>query len=278
MTAVAHNGKFVSTGSFRTHYIEDGSGDPVILLHGGGAGADGFSNWTTCLPLFAKRRRAIAPDLVGFGHTDKPDPSGFTYSQDARNTQIIAFIEALGLERVSIVGNSMGGATALGVAMRRPDLVENLVLMGSAGIPSAPSPELGAILNYDFTLDGMRRIIAALANPDFVAGEDQVRYRYELSVEPATRAAYTATMGWVRDNGFGYSPGEIQKVTTRTLVVNGKDDLVVPIASAYRFLELLENSTGYLIPQCRHWAMIEYPEVFSSVALDFLDEYGTGPR
>lgn len=264
----------MSTGEFRTHYIEDGSGDPLILLHGGGAGADGRSNWTTCLPHFAKRRRAIAPDLVGFGHTDKPDPSGFTYSQDARNEQIIAFIEALGLERVSIVGNSMGGATALGVAMRRPDLVENLVLMGSAGLGGAPSPELGAILNYDFTVEGMRRIIAALANPGFVAGEDQVRYRYEISVQPQTRAAYTATMAWVRENGLAYPTEEIEKVTTRTLVVHGKDDLVVPLANAYRFLELLRNSTGYVIPNCRHWTMIEYPETFSSVTLDFLDHYG----
>jgi pimeloyl-ACP methyl ester carboxylesterase len=65
----APSGMFVTTGSFRTHYIEDGTGDPVILLHGGGAGADSVSNWRDCLPLFAKRRRAIAVDMVGFGRS-----------------------------------------------------------------------------------------------------------------------------------------------------------------------------------------------------------------
>lgn len=273
----APNGSVVTTGAFRTHYLDEGSGAPVILLHGGGAGADCVSNWRLCLPLFAKHRRVVAPDMIGFGHTDKPDPSTFTYSQQARNDHLIAFIEALGLDRVSLVGNSMGGATALGVAMRRPDLVENLVLMGSAGVPheGPPNPALEPLMNYDFTPEGMRRIIEVLANPDYVAGEEQVRYRYELSREPSTRAAYTATMGWVREHGFGYSLDDIASVKTRTLVVNGKDDMVVPLDDAYTFLRYLENSTGYVMPHCRHWAMLEYPETFTSVVSDFLDEYGT---
>lgn len=270
---VSPTGKMIQTGDFQTHYIEEGSGDPVILVHGGGAGADGVSNWTTCLPFFAARKRAIAVDLVGFGHSDKPDPAEFTYSQDARNAQLIDFIEALGFEKVSLVGNSMGGATSLGVAMRRPDLVENLVLMGSAGLSGEPNPALGAILGYDFTVEGMRRIIAALANPGFEATEEQVQYRYELSTRPDTRAAYSATMQWVRDHELAYPPEEIARVMTRTLVVHGKDDLVVPVTQAYRFLELLENSFGYVIPNCRHWTMIEYPEVFSAITLDFLDGY-----
>src|SRR5581483_8780047 len=91
-------GELVETGGFRTHYLEEGSSltdtTPVILLHGGGAGADGWSNWRDCLPLFAKRRRVIAADLVGFGRSDKPDPTTFDYTQPTRNAQIVAFIEA----------------------------------------------------------------------------------------------------------------------------------------------------------------------------------------
>lgn len=273
---MGNKGDFVTTGTFRTHYIEEGAGEPLILLHGGGAGADSTSNWTKCLPLLGKRRRAIAADMVGFGHTEAPDPATFSYDQDSRTNQIIAFIEALGLGPVSIVGNSMGGYTAMGVAMRRPDLVKNLILMGAAGLPADHSkPEMRALMGYDFTMEGMRRVIGALANPTFVPSEDQVRYRYELSMQPAIRAAYTAILAWVRDNGgLVYPDSDIAKIKTRTLVVNGKDDLVVPIDHAYRFLELLENSTGFLIPACRHWAMLEYPEMFSSVTLDFLDNYG----
>jgi pimeloyl-ACP methyl ester carboxylesterase len=266
-------GTLIKTGEFQTHYIEQGTGEPVILVHGGGAGADGTSNWTRCLPFFAARKRAIAVDMVGFGHSGAPDPAAFTYSQDARTAQLIAFIEALGLGNVSLVGNSMGGATSLGVAMQRPDLVENLVLMGSAGMPAPPGPALAAIANYDFTVEGMRRVIAALANPDFTATEDQLQYRYELSVQPAVKAAYQATNAWVREHGLAYRTDQIEQVKTRTLVVHGKDDQVVPVSHAYRFLELLQNSSGYIIPNCRHWAMIEYPELFSAIVLDFVDGY-----
>jgi pimeloyl-ACP methyl ester carboxylesterase len=264
---------FVDTGGFRTHYYDEGSGKPVILLHGGGAGADGHSNWERCLPHFSRRMRTLVVDMVGFGRSEKPDPAGFTYSQDARTEQLIAFIEALGLGAVSIVGNSMGGATALGVVTRRPDLVENLVLMGSAGLDAEFSEALAPVMHYDFTVEGMRKIIAVLANASFDPPEDQVRYRYELSIQPDTRAAYKATMAWVREHGMSYADDTLRQVKTRTLVVNGKDDLVVPVTHAYKFLELLENSTGYILPNCRHWAMIEYPEVFSQVTLDFLTGY-----
>jgi pimeloyl-ACP methyl ester carboxylesterase len=170
----------------------------------------------------------------------------------------------------------MGGATALGVAMRRPDLVANLVLMGSAGAPHAGplSPALAPLIHYDFTVEGMRRIVDVLANSNYRASEEQIRYRHELSVQPDTRAAYRAIMARVRENGFGYTREDIQRVRTRTLVVNGKDDVVVPLDHAYTFLELLENSFGYLIPHCRHWAMIEYPELFAQITLEFLDNYG----
>lgn len=267
-------GTLVKTGEFQTHYIEQGSGEPVILVHGGGAGADSASNWTGCLPFFAARKRAIALDMVGFGHSDAPDPAAFTYSMDTRTAQLIAFIEALGLEKVSLVGNSMGGAASLGVAMQRPDLVENLVLMGSAGLPAPPGPALAAIAGYDFTVEGMRRVIAALANPHYTATEDQLTYRYELSVQPTIQAAYKATNAWIREHGgLTYTTEQIEQVKNRALVVHGKDDQVVPVSHAYRFLELLENSSGYIIPNCRHWAMIEYPELFSAVVLDFLDGY-----
>ncbi|WP_171064039.1 alpha/beta fold hydrolase [Actinomadura soli] len=264
--------RYIQTGSFRTAYYRggQGSGRPIVLVHGGGAGADSRSNWYGCFELFTAAAETYAMDMVGFGLSEAPAPEGFDYTQDARNRQLIAFIEGLGLGPCVLVGNSMGGATSLGAAMLRPDLVAGLVLMGSGGLTTHISPELGPMVHYDFTVDGMRAIIDVLANPAFVPSEEQVRYRYELSIKPDVKAAYKATMGWVAKNGLQYPPEEIAKVRTRTLVVNGKQDLVVPIEQAFRFLPLLENSTGYLIPNCRHWAMIEYPEIFAREVLDFV--------
>ncbi|MEN3124166.1 alpha/beta hydrolase [Janibacter terrae] len=264
-------GRYITTGSFRTHYYEVGTGEPVILIHGGGAGADGWSNWMTgSADIFGQRMRAIVPDLVGFGRSDKPDPAAFTYDQDTRNQQLIDFIEALELERVNLIGNSMGGATALGVTMERPDLVANLVLMGSAGYSNTVSPELSTIVNYDFTPEGMRQVVSALTNPDYRASDAQIDYRYQASIDPATREAYAATMAWVRDVGMAYPHDEIAKIKTRTLVVNGKDDKVCPPDFAYGILQLIEDSTGIFLPRCGHWAMIEHPELFARLTLDFL--------
>lgn len=262
----------VRTGDFNTAYYHAGptSGTPIVLIHGGGAGADSVSNWERCFWRFAEFAPTYAVDLVGFGNSDAPDPETFAYTQEARNSQIIAFVGALGIRPAHFIGNSMGGATSLGVAMRRPDLVSSLVLMGSAGRSSPHmSDALKVIVNYDFTLEGMRRVIAALANPGFIPSDEQVRHRYEMSVRPQLAAAYKATMAWVREHGLQYPPEEIAKVKTRTLVVNGKEDQVVPMAQAFEFLTLLENSTGYLIPHCRHWAMIEYPELFTKICRDF---------
>lgn len=268
--------KFIRTGSFNTGYYEGGQefagrGQTVVLIHGGGAGADSYGNWKQCFALFAARTHVLAMDLVGFGISDAPDPADFSYTQATRNAQAVAFIEALNLGAVHIVGNSMGGATALGVAMLRPELVKSMVLMGSAGLNRELNTALAPVVHYDYTLEGMRKIVQVLANPDLQMSEELLRYRYELSVQPSVRAAYHATMGWVKaQGGLHYEEAEIAAVKTRALVFAGKDDLVVPLKENVRFLELLDNSSGYFIPHCRHWAMMEYPQIFARVTLDFM--------
>jgi 2-hydroxy-6-oxo-6-(2'-aminophenyl)hexa-2,4-dienoate hydrolase len=264
---------FVNVGDVRTHYLEAGdSGAPtVVLLHGGGAGADSAGNWHRTIPELARDFHVLALDLFGFGQTDKPDLPPESYSQAARNRHLTEFLATLGLKRVMLVGNSMGGATALGVAMEHPELVDRLVLMGSAGLNAEITESLKPIIFYDYTLEGMRRLIDALTGPRFEASAELVKFRYERSIEADTRRAYEATMAWIRQQGGLFYPEDaIQQVKTPTLIVNGKDDLVVPLKLAYRYLELLENSWGYLIPHCGHWAMLEAPVEFADVTRQFL--------
>ena len=79
-TMAQYESRYVDSGDIKTHYIEAGSGDAVILIHGGGPGADGYGNWYSSLPMFAESFRAICVDMLGFGNTAKPDPGSFTYS------------------------------------------------------------------------------------------------------------------------------------------------------------------------------------------------------
>ncbi len=264
------NSRFVDAGGLRTHYLEAGSGEPLILLHGGGAGADSQGNWRATIPVLAKYFRTIAMDMVGFGATDKPDPQRFPYSQAARVDHLRGFMQALGLTSAILVGNSMGGATALGVAALHPSCVKRLVLMGSAGLNTKIHEDLLPVINYDFTREGMARLIRALVNDRFTIDEALVTYRHGRSLDPDTRAAYGATMRWIRDQGgLFYAPDFIAKVRCPTLVVNGKQDKVVPLANAYRFLELIANSWGYIIPDCGHWAMMEHPADFARATIAF---------
>jgi 2-hydroxy-6-oxo-6-(2'-aminophenyl)hexa-2,4-dienoate hydrolase len=263
---------FVDVAGVRTHYLEAGDGPVLVLVHGGGAGADSWGNWKDTFAYFAPHFRVIAPDMIGFGKTDKPSPETYVYDQPGRNAHLAGFLDALGLRGVDIVGNSMGGASAIGVALDRPELLDRIVLMGSAGlpIPPKPSPHLLHTLHYDFTLEGMRRVIGGLTAPGFEPSEEMVQYRYDLLTDPAAKAALEAVNAATRTGTLNYAEERLRTIQHPVLVVNGKEDGVSILPRAHRFLELLPNSWGYIVPHCGHWAMIEKTEDFCGAVNRFL--------
>ncbi|MEO0410728.1 MAG: alpha/beta hydrolase [Pseudomonadota bacterium] len=261
---------FIDVDGIKTHYLEAGNGDQtIVLIHGGGAGADSIGNWDGVIPRLEDDYHVIAVDMLGFGRTDKPG-GDFIYSQAARTQHMIGFLKALEIKRPMLVGNSMGGCTALGVSIEAPDMVERQILMGSAGLNAAITPAMLPIVNYDFTLEGMELLVDALTGPKYVKDPDMIKRRYELANDPDTKRAYAATMGWIKEaGGLAYEEGYIVKCKVPTLVVNGKEDLVVPIENAYKFLELIENSWGHIVPHCGHWAMIEHADDFAAITRHF---------
>jgi pimeloyl-ACP methyl ester carboxylesterase len=116
----------------------------------------------------------------------------------------------------------------------------------------------------------MRRLIAALASPRYKPSDEMVAYRHRLSVDPPTQAALKAINEITKQGGLIYPDDEIRGVTAPTLVVNGKLDQVSTITRALRFLELIPNSWGYILPHCGHWVMIEAPEDFCGAVTTFL--------
>ena len=235
--------RYVNADGIRTHYFEEGRGPVLILLHGGGAGADSYGNWRVTLASFAKQYRTIAVDMVGFGKTDKPDPATFEFSQAARVAHLRGFLQALEIPSAMFIGNSMGGATSLGLAAQYPEMVKKLILMGAAGLNTKIHDDLLPVINYDFSRQGMQRLIRALVNENFTIDEALIDYRHSNSLEPDTRRAYGATMKWIRDKGgLFYEPEVISRLVCPTLIVSGKNDKVVPLENAYRFLELIDRS------------------------------------
>lgn len=268
MTYTSDN--YVDVSGIKTHYLEAGSGArTIVLIHGGGAGADSIGNWDGVIPRLEHDYHIIALDMLGFGKTAKPH-GDFVYSQESRTQHMIGFLKALDISNAMLVGNSMGGCTALGVSIEAPELVERQILMGSAGLNAAITPAMLPIVDYDFTLEGMERLVDALTGPKYVKDTAMIERRYQLANDPDTKRAYAATMRWIKDaGGLAYEDDYIARCKVPTLVVNGKEDLVVPLENAYKFLSLIENSWGHIVPHCGHWAMIEHADDFAAITRHF---------
>ena len=124
-------GQSITAAGIRTNYLDSGgAGAPVLLIHGSGPGVSAWANWRLVMPALAQQARVIAPDMVGFGYTERPE--GFVYNMDAWVRQAVGLLDALGIERTDLVGNSFGGGLSLALAIAHPERVRRLVLMGSA--------------------------------------------------------------------------------------------------------------------------------------------------
>jgi len=264
---------FVLIDGVETHYLEVGTGPVLLLIHGGGSGADAWGNWRDCMAAYAAQFRVIAVDMPGFGRSAKPDPEVYNYGHSGRTRHMAAFVEHVGGGApVSIIGNSMGGATAIGVTLARPDLVHRLVLMGAAGLDIAnPDPAAKIALgSYDYTPEGMRRMVEFLAGPGFEITDELVNYRHALTMQPGARAAMGAIHRHMQTDPMTYSREAIASITTPTLVVGGKADQVAVLARTYGYLDLIPNSWGFVVPHAGHWVMMEAPRAFIAVTLAFL--------
>ncbi len=264
-------GRRVEAGGITTHLHDAGDGPPMLLLHGSGPGVSAWANWRLVLPELAREFRVLAPDQLGFGATGRPADG--RYGRRAWTEHAIAVLEALELERVSIIGNSMGGAIALSVAAARPDLVDRLVLMGTVGVPFELSSGLDAVWGYTPDRDRMRRLIELFAYDDALATGDLVEMRYAQSAEPEARASYEAMFPaprqrWVDDLALGVA--ELRGIAQPTLLVHGREDEVIPFATSLRVLEELPNAELHAFTRCGHWVQIEQTRRFLAVAGDFL--------
>ena len=127
--------RFVKVGPHTIHYLEAGTGEPMILIHGWLCWG---AYWKKVMPLISDRYRIIAPDLLGHGISDKPLGAEVSYGTDAQAERIIAFMDALGIEKAHVVGHSMGGEIAAKVALAAPERVTGLVLICAAGMEKTP--------------------------------------------------------------------------------------------------------------------------------------------
>lgn len=282
MTSTALAEQTVVVNGRTIFYAEAGSGAAVVLLHGGGPGASGVTNYSRNIDALARRFRVIVPDMPGYGRStktlDQSDPFGCL--ADA----IRGLLDVLGLEKAHLVGNSYGGAAALRLALDTPHRVDRLVLMGPGGIGTTralPTAGLNSLMSY-YGGDGPSRdklasfIRTYLVYEGDSVPDELIDLRYHASIDPdvvanpplrrpsgplALRTLWR--MDLTRD-------ARLKHLQTPTLVLWGRDDKVNRPAGGPMLLNTLPNAELVMTSHTGHWLQWERAELFNKLVCEFL--------
>lgn len=253
------------------HYLEAGSGPTVIWLHGSGPGASGFSNFKGNYPLFAQAGyRNIVLDLPGFGRSDKPDD--VNYDLDFFVSSLHGFLDKVGIDRCTLLGNSLGGAIALGATLAYPERVEKLILMAPGGVEERAT--------Y-FQMPGIQRMVEVFAQGPM--GVEQMRHVMTLQLFDPTqldeallreRAAVAVTQP-----ANLFSTMMVPNMTERLGEIRvpilgfwGSNDLFNPPVGAFKVLDNAPNARFVMLNRCGHWVQVEHEALFNRECIAFLSE------
>jgi len=262
-------------------FVTDTGGDApaVVLLHGGGPGASGLSNYSRNTEALSRHFRVLVPDMPGYGrsskHVDHSDPFG--YLADT----IRAVLDELGIGTAALVGNSYGGAAALRLALDTPNRVDKLVLMGPGGIGTTrglPTDGLKSLLSYYGGEGPSREKLASFIRTYLVydgaaVPDELIDLRYQASLDPDVvanpplqRPSGLRTlwrMDLTRDK-------RLRTLTTPTLVLWGRDDKVNRPSGGPMLLNLMPNAELVMTSHTGHWMQWERAELFNQLVTEFL--------
>ena len=254
-----------------TNYHDVGTGDPVLLIHGSGPGVTAWANWRLTMPVLAQRFRVVAPDVPGFGYTERTE--AFRYDLAGWTDHLVALLEALDLPRVHVVGNSFGGALALSVATRHPALVDRLVLMGSVGVAFDITPGLDTVWGFEPSPANMRELLEVFAHDRSLISDELVRSRLEAATRPGVQESFSALFPAPRQRGVDaltLDDDAVRGIDRPVLIVHGRDDRVIPLGNSLRLLELIDRAQLHVFGRCGHWVQIEHAAAFNSLVAGFL--------
>ena len=261
----------------RVNYIEMGEGRPLVFVHGL---AGCWQNWLENIPHFARNHRVIAIDLPGFGESELPQDD---ISIPGYGRFVDEFLGEIGVERGSIVGNSMGGFIAAEVALSHPARVDKLVLVSAAGVMTVGTAQLTLATRMSRLFQaGSGRVIArrqsivrrrrlrkmllygVVRHPELL----QPELVYEI-VSGGGKPGFLDAFKAILDYDFS---DRIPDIDRPTLIVWGRNDRIVPVGGAYRYEELIPDARRVIFEETGHVPMIERPALFNRVLEDFLNE------
>ncbi len=267
-------GRFADIGEVagapqRVHYHDAGEGDVVVFLHGAGGGASGYSNFKGNYPEFAAAGyRTIVLDMLGFGLSSKPDIP--MYDLDFFIAGVKGLVDALGLKRLTLLGNSLGGAVALGYALAYPDEVSRLILMAPGGVEELDTylampgiANMFAIYKSGKTgADAMREVMRMqLFDPALLTDE--------IIAERAPIAA-TQTQAARSVMKVPNMTERLHELCCPTFGFWGVNDQFNPVGGAMKLVEHAPDARIVLVNRCGHWVQVEHRAMFNRLSIDFL--------
>jgi 4,5:9,10-diseco-3-hydroxy-5,9,17-trioxoandrosta-1(10),2-diene-4-oate hydrolase len=255
-------------------------GTPVVLLHGGGPGASAWSNFGPNLEAFAPRFRTLMPDLPGYGQSvaSRVDGHYFTFAANA----LAGLLDQLGIGRVHLIGNSLGGGTAVRFALDYPDRAGRLVLMGPGGLSLnvfSPDPTEGikALTAFAASPGPSREKLAAflrtLVHDQRLITDELIDERYAQASDPAALAAMAAMGATFFDPATaeqGLLWREAHRLRNEVLLIWGREDRVNPLDGALVALKLIRKAQLHVFGGCGHWAQLEKADEFNALVISFL--------
>lgn len=261
----------------RIHYIDEGQGTPVILIHGSAVGITAAANFYLNIPpLLAAGYRVLAPDLHGYGWTETP--AEVTPGHDAWTDEIVRFMDALGIEQAYLVGNSLGGRISVLVSLKIPDRILGNVVIGNGGAkwPDARKRGQGASREdvTTFTRESVRdAVMHFIENPEMVS-ERLVDYRAQMAALPGAGQRHA----WVTRlrNLSRSEPLDVEaarRCPVPTLVIYGREDTLGPPENALALAEAFPNADLVVFGHCGHWAQVERVDEFNALLLRFVGGY-----
>lgn len=268
-------GKSIDVSGIATNFHDEGQGRPVVLLHGSGPGVTAWQNWQRIIPRLAKRYRVLAPDVVGFGFTDRPADR----KPDIKLwvSHLVGFLDALGLDQVTLVGNSFGGGLSLAMMARNADRVKALVLMGTPAGEFTQTQGLASSYTFEPTLENMESMMKRFPYDPSIVTPEMVKARFAV-------AQHNSGIETIRS--LQPKPGEENKpavvrgvpleqldtIKRPTLILHGREDHIIPLEVAVRMHQHIADSQLHMFGNCGHWVQLEREDAFLHQVERFLEE------
>lgn len=255
-----------------THYHELGEGTPILFLHGSGTGVTAAANWWLNLPALSEQGRCIAIDSIGYGQSVVARGTEYGIKEWVRHA--VRVLDALGIEKTWIVGNSLGGWLAFQFAIDFPERLLGIVSMGTGGAKLTGA--LAGHSNPNLTEAGIRKTLELFVVDKSLVTDELVSLRYQSALND-TASDRLAEVVAARDRDRTELPLDfdvLSRLDVPVLLIHGVQDVVIPVSRTWELLNVIPNADVHIFSQCGHWSQVERAEEFNTVITQYLSARG----